>query len=261
MNHLSQAPSLQLWVALKDVEEYIRDGIVRQMNGAESFGGDDMLPLKAAHLLCETLKPVLSDSIYEDGRRAIQVAVDGLNGMLDAMREASASPPNQRQAMMTLACDTSRTQTLYQFQVALAGLEPIIGKEPAQTTSTVNNITISHNSGIINLQSVLTDVTQSISHAESLDSRAKERLTVLFSEFTKHIQAAQPEEPEAAEAAAEQAKEFALELAKPSPRAAVLRIKGSGLIEAAKVLATIVPIAVTTAKQIVEFVRDRKSVV
>lgn len=65
MNHLSSAPSLQLWIALKDVEEYIRDGIAHQMNGAESFGGEDMLPLKEAHLLCEKLKPVIPASVYQ----------------------------------------------------------------------------------------------------------------------------------------------------------------------------------------------------
>lgn len=254
MNQRSQSPSLQLWVALKDVEEYIREGIVRQMNGAESFGGDDMLPLKAAYLLCEKLKPVLSDPVYQSGRRAVQVAVDGLNGMLDAMRNASGSPPNQRQAMMILACDTSRAQTLDRYQIALEGVEPLVGKEVEQTTSTVNNITITHNSGIINLHSMMTDVTQTISHAESLDVGTKEKLTELFSEFEKHILAAQPKQPEAAEAAAEQAKELATELAKPKPRTAVLRIKGSGLVEAAKTLASVVPIAITTAKQIAEFV-------
>jgi hypothetical protein len=246
--------SLQLWVALKDVEEYIRDGIVRQMNGTESFGGDDMLPLKAAHLLCDKLKPVLSASVYQGGRHVIQVAVNGLNGMLDAMRKASLSPANLRQAQMTSVCDLSRAQTLAQYQVALTALEPIISKESMQSPSTINNITISGNSGIINLQSVLSDVTQSISHAGSLDPTTRQQLTALFSEFTKHLEAAQPEQPEAAEAAAAQAKELAVELALPKPRAAFLRIKGIGLIEAAKALATVVPIALTTAKQIVEFV-------
>src|SRR4051794_31164684 len=108
MDHLSQSPALQLWLALKDVEEYIREGIVQQMNGSDSFGGDDMLPLKTAHLLCEKLKPVLSPPLYQEGRRSIQVAVDGLNGMLDAMRKASMEPPNLRQPRMISACDASR---------------------------------------------------------------------------------------------------------------------------------------------------------
>jgi len=254
MSQQSPAPSLQLWIALKDVEEYIRDGIARQMNGAESFGGEDMLPLKAVHLLCEKLKPVLSASVYQGGRHAIQVAVDGLNGMLVEMRMASTSPPSQRQALMISACDSARAATLADFQLALAALEPVVGKESAPSVPTVNNITISHNSGIVNLQSVLTGVTQSISNADSLDSAAKETLTALFSAFANHIQAAQPEQPQAAEAAAEQAKDLAAELERANPRPAVLRIKGSGLIEAAKALATVVPVAISTAKQIVEFI-------
>jgi predicted transcriptional regulator len=118
----------------------------------------------------------------------------------------------------------------------------------------VNNITITNNSGIINLQSTLTAVTQSISHADSLDSEAKTRLTALFEEFTKQLESAPPDKVEAAEVAAEQAKELAEELAKPKPRQSVLQIKGAGLIEAAKAVAAVVPIALTTAKQIVEFI-------
>lgn len=248
------SPALQLWVALKDVEEYIRDGIVHQMNGSESFGGDDMLPLKTAHLLCEKLKPVLSPPLYQEGRRAIQVAVDGLNGMLDALRQASLEPPNLRQPRMISASDASRGQTLDQYHLALIALEPFIGEEAMSSPTTITNISIANNSGIINLQSILTDVTQSILRADSLDSASKERLNVLFGEFTKQLEAAPPESSEAAEVAAEQAKVLAVELARPKPRASVLRIKGSGLIEAAKALANVVPIALATAKQIVEFI-------
>ena len=254
MTQLSPSPALQLWVALKDVEEYIRDGIVHQMNGAESFGGDDMLPLKTAHLLCEKLKPVLSPPLYQEGRRVIQVAVDGLNGMLDALRQASMEPPNLRQYRMISASDASRGETLNQYHLALAALEPFIGKEAMSSPATITNITIASNSGIINLQSILTDVTQSILRADSLDSASKARLNFLFGEFTKQLEAAPTENSEAAEVAAEQAKELAIELARSKPRASVLRIKGSGLIEAAKALATVVPIALATAKQIVEFI-------
>jgi len=254
MNLPLPSPALQLWSALKDIEEYIRDGIVHQMNGAESFGGDDMLPLKTAHLLCEKLKPALSPPLYQEGRRAIQVAVDGLNGMLDALRQASMGSPNLRQSRMISACDASRRQTLAQYHLALAALEPYIGKEAMSSPTTITNINIANNSGIINLQSILTDVTQSILRADSLDSASKERLNVLFGEFTKQLEAAPPENSEAAEVAAEQAKDLAVELARPKPRATVLRIRGSGLIEAAKALANVVPMALATAKKIVEFI-------
>lgn len=155
---------------------------------------------------------------------------------------------------MTHACDSSREKTLTRYQLALAELEPVIGKEATQSSSTVNNITISNNSGIINLNSVLTDVTQSISNAESMDAAAKEKLTALFSALLSQIQTAQPEHPEAAEVAAEQAKDLATELKRLNPRAVVLRIKGNGLIEAAKTLATVVPMAINTAKEIVDFI-------
>ena len=118
----------------------------------------------------------------------------------------------------------------------------------------INNITITNNSGIINLQSTLSEVTQSISLADSLAPEAKERLTAMFSVFTKQLEGAPHDSAEAAEVAAEQAKELAEELSKPKPRKAVLQIKGSGLIEAAKALSEVVPIALATAKQIVEFI-------
>jgi len=129
MNQPSPSPALQLWVALKDVEEYIRDGIVHQMNGAKSFCGDDMLPLKTAYFLCEKLKPVLSLALYRESRRALQVAVDGLNGMLDALRQALIGPPSFIQSRLISASDASRLQTLDQYRLALTALEPFIRKE------------------------------------------------------------------------------------------------------------------------------------
>jgi phage I-like protein len=121
-------------------------------------------------------------------------------------------------------------------------------------TTVVNNITITNNTGIINLQSTLVAVNQSILNAESLDASAKKQLAELFEKFTRQLEGAPNESAEAAEVAAEQAKELAQELEKPKPRESVLRIRGSGLIEAAKALSTVVPIALQTAKQIVEFI-------
>ncbi len=254
MNYPVQQPSLQIWIALKDVEEYIRGGIVNQMNGAESFGGDDMQPLKEAFFLCERLKPMLSAPLYKEAQRAIQTAADGLNGMLASMRIAAEQPPHLRQKLMILACDSARGQTLGNYQLVLSGLEPMIGKEAMVPANIINNFRVENNFGIINWQAVLTDVTQSISCAESLDSDKKDRLKTLFVEFTKQLEAAPSGNAEEVEIAAEQAKELAAEIGKPKPRQTALLIKGSGLIEAAKALANVIPIALSTAKQIVEFI-------
>lgn len=130
-----QTTSLELWTALKDLEEYIRDGIVRQMNGATSFGGDDMVPLKSAYLTCERLKPVLSLPLYQGAKEAVNIATSGLNGMLDAMRKAVSGPPHLIQTRLRIASDSSRADTLLKYRQSLAILELLVAKEGSHANS------------------------------------------------------------------------------------------------------------------------------
>ncbi len=129
--------SLQLWNTLKDLEEYIRNGIVSQMSGATSFGGEDMVPLKDAHLTCERLKPVLPPPLYEGAHRAVQIATNGLNGMLDEMRQALTAPPPLRAERLQSACDRARAETLEQYRRSLVAVEPLIGKD-IMSSPTIN---------------------------------------------------------------------------------------------------------------------------
>ena len=165
MKHMS--PSLQLWEVLKNLEEYIRHDIVHQMNGATSFGEDDMVPLKDAHLTCEKLKPMLSPTLYIGSQKAIQVALTGLNGMLDAMRQALFAPPPLRQEQLRSACDSTRRQTLDQYRLSLAALEPLIRKEKMPVDNTT---------ATTSLLRLMPEKTRSVSHV-----RAAEPLLLLIS--------------------------------------------------------------------------------
>lgn len=257
MNSAFQMPSFQVWIALKDIEEYIRNGIVVQMNNASSFGGEDMTLLREKYFIIERLKPVLSASVYQNSLEVLQVAVDGLNKMLNDMRQALASNSESRREQARAACDSARKIALEKYKSALDHIEPLIGKDEINSSSKVTHIRIDNNSGIINVQSTLDSVSQSISKADSLNGEEKKKLTELFFEFTRSLEVVSPAHIEAAEIASDQAKDLAKELEKPVLRKNALQIKGAGLIEAAKALSVVVPMASAIAKQIVDYINSK----
>jgi hypothetical protein len=130
--------SAELWVTLKELEEYIRDGMVHQMNGATSFGGEDMQPLKEAHLTCERLKPFLSPALYSQASAATHIALSGLNRMLGDMRDAMTAPLPIRQSKLRRAFDDARGSTLGSYRDALRTIEPLLKPEKLLPTSTIN---------------------------------------------------------------------------------------------------------------------------
>jgi hypothetical protein len=128
--------AVELWLSLKALEEYIRDGIVHQMNGAQSFGGEDMLPLRDAYLSCRRLGPFLSPAISTRANAAVEVARVGLNAMLAGMRKAMAAPEALRESRLRYECNRARAETLKSYKCALAEIEPLFGLEKAISTST-----------------------------------------------------------------------------------------------------------------------------
>ena len=108
------------------------------MNGATSFGGEDMQPLKEAHLTCERLKPFLSPPVFQQASAATHIAVSGLNRMLDDMRHAMVAPLPIRIATLSKACDDARASTLSSYQAALQNLEPLLKSETPLPGSTIN---------------------------------------------------------------------------------------------------------------------------
>ena len=184
--------SVELWTALKAVEEYIRDGIVRQMNGASSFGGEDMHPLREAYLTCERLKPFLSATLYTSATEATQVATSGLNRMLRDMRLAISVPPPLRDVELREACDKARSSTLAAYQIALGAVEPQLKLEKSLSSAVINingpvhgqlNIagTDIHNATMsLKIGDLLSQINAS-SASEPEKTEAKSRLTALLS--------------------------------------------------------------------------------
>jgi hypothetical protein len=116
------------------------------------------------------------------------------------------------------------------------------------------SVQVIHNSGILNVNSTLTDVTQSIQKNDSLPEATKENLLKLFEEFKASLASTPTSHSEEAEVAAEQAAVIAKEFERKPPRKSALEISGKGLVEATKALAKVVPGAITIAEKIASFV-------
>lgn len=129
-----------IWDSLLALREYIRDGIVRQMQGATSFGGDDMVPLKEAYLACERGRPFVSDDLYGAASSCVTVALNGLNGMLQEMRRAiTIQNPADRARVLQAISDQARKATLDSYEAALLLLEPIIKRDEPLEVAVTNN--------------------------------------------------------------------------------------------------------------------------
>lgn len=131
-----------------------------------------------------------------------------------------------------------------------------LGTKSDTATSTVTNynITIKDVVGPVNVLSSLDDVIQKVHNSPSLTHDNKEIISSLIEELKVALGSAPASETEAAILVTEQAESVAEELSKDCPRPAALKIKASGLIEAAKALAVVVPKAIEIAKQIAAFV-------
>ena len=76
-----------MWIALVNVEKYIRHDIYEQLENADSFSGDDMVPLHEAFQKIRDLQPYLSEDALFATDNSLRVAQAGLNKYLDALRD------------------------------------------------------------------------------------------------------------------------------------------------------------------------------
>lgn len=121
---------------------------------------------------------------------------------------------------------------------------------------TTNHIKISNVVGPVNVQSSLDGAIQSVRSAPALSPATRDEMATLLRELKDCLATAPPDRKEEAELVREQAEAVADELKKPAPRAGALRVKASGLIEAAKVLREVVPVAIEVAQKIAMFVAN-----
>jgi len=121
----------------------------------------------------------------------------------------------------------------------------------------VNNINISHvSNSILNVMSQLDHVSQCIQTAPALSSEKREELAKLILDLKSAIGTTPQSHEEDAEIVAEQANDLSEELRRQEPRLKKLPVIASGLVEATKALATVVPSAIETAKAIAAFVAN-----
>ena len=119
-----------------------------------------------------------------------------------------------------------------------------------------SQINIVGNQGIVNINSTLTGVLQTIRNVPSVAGDKREHLLALFEQLKLALNQTPASYNEQAEIVADQAKDISEELKRSKPREAALKIKGSSLVEAAKALSSVVPTAIEVAKQIAEFITN-----
>lgn len=152
--------------------------------------------------------------------------------------------------------DTIKTVELTDKGFKWEFYESLLQPEQEQEPNVVNNINIVNNSGLVNVQGVLENVTQSIQSAPSLSGPKREELVGLFDQLKAELARTPASHSEHAEVLADQAKEISEELKRPQPRESMLKIKGLGLVEAAKALGSVLPTVMAIAEQIAKFVAN-----
>ncbi len=103
----------------------------------------------------------------------------------------------------------------------------------------------------LNIATTLSDVRQSINHIQTINQSDKDDFEKLILQLTQELQKAPKEKVEDAEAVAEYAKELVDEVSKDTPKKIKISISKEGLIKAAENIASVLPMVLQIAKQIV----------
>lgn len=108
---------------------------------------------------------------------------------------------------------------------------------------------------ILNIESILTNVSQSIGRIPSADPATKDELKQLIKNLNEALQKVPPEKEEEAEAVAKSAKLLVDEVAKDKPNKTMVQISADGLKQAAKNIAGVMPTVLSIATQIVTTIK------
>jgi hypothetical protein len=105
-----------------------------------------------------------------------------------------------------------------------------------------------------NWKSRLDNVTQQVGASPSLDEGAKAQLTRLLTELSQKLERAPEDQRDEAEAVGDAAEEYVKKATAAKPNKKSLEISGKGLLEAAKAIADVVPIATGIISTVTNFV-------
>lgn len=107
---------------------------------------------------------------------------------------------------------------------------------------------------IVNVDSVLSQVTQNIGSLGTVDETSRKQLTELIEQLKTELHKAPPEKRDEAEAIADSAKALVEAGTKAKPNRTTLQITAEGLKKAAESVAEVMPTVLTVASSIVRFV-------
>lgn len=118
------------------------------------------------------------------------------------------------------------------------------------------HVNISNVTGPVNVLSHLNNAVQTVQTTDAMSQANKDKIVSMLEELRIALVNTPPAQSADAEVVAEQASALAEEFSKSKPRQSALKIKASGLIEAANALKSVVPTAIDIAKRIAAFVAN-----
>ncbi len=82
----------ELWSSLIDVETYLKTDLLPEMDGAESWGGEDAAPIHDAFKTFRKLEPALKPEIHGAATELFGQLETELNQFIDRLRQTTAIP-------------------------------------------------------------------------------------------------------------------------------------------------------------------------
>ena len=122
----------------------------------------------------------------------------------------------------------------------------------AKGRGSVKNITITASNSIVNFQSHLDGANQSIKNAGMAEA-TKTELGHLIDQLSAELKKLPAQQQEEADAVGEVASELVKKASQPNPNKKAVQISAKGLLEAAKGIASVIPIATSIVGLIVKF--------
>jgi hypothetical protein len=115
-------------------------------------------------------------------------------------------------------------------------------------------ITINDNKGIVNINSTLTSVYQSVEENSYIDSSSKQEIEKLLQQLESALKEVPNENTDGAETVAEMAKSLIENATKEKPNKKLIEISAEGLKKAAKDLAVIIPSVLLISERLISFI-------
>lgn len=187
----------------------------------------------------ETIRKI--NSIAAEKAAAIKLTLDKLNNLYTSILGKSGAP-----GFLELI-DTNRDALEQEVNVFVDRSTRYLAKEMVMG----NKITLGNVTGsIVNIDSTLDQVTQTIGSANTVDDATKKQLTDMIGQLKTELEKVPPAVKEEAEAIAETAKALVEAGTKEKPNKAMVQITGEGLKKAAENIASVVPTVLTISSGI-----------